>query len=245
MATTTKGTGKGARSAAGARRAAKPAAPKAAPQAASKAARDGDTERRILDAARRIFVRRGSAGARMQEIAEEAGVNQALLHYYFRTKDGLALAVFREAAGQLVPGVLRTLVEDAPLEERIARVVHHYIDTLREHPFLPGYVLGELNFNPDRISAAVREMTAAGAAVGAREAMQRLDFELAQRAAAGEVRPMRAAQFIVNLAALCVFPFAARPMLHVMFGVGGADWDGFLDERRAELPRFILQAIRP
>lgn len=246
MATRTKGTGKGARTAAGARTPAKKAkAARPATSAAATAARDGDTERRILDAARRIFVRRGSAGARMQEIAEEAGVNQALLHYYFRTKDGLALAVFREAAGQLVPGVLRTLVEDAPLDRRVERVVHHYIDTLRENPFLPGYVIGELNFNPERIAAAVRELTAAGASVGSREAMERLDRELATRAAAGEVRPMRAAQFIVNLAALCVFPFAARPMIAVMFGVGGADWDRFLDERRAELPRYILQAIRP
>src|SRR5690349_10351626 len=91
---------------------------------ASKRAPDGDTERRILDAARRVFIKRGSAGARMQEIAAEAGVNQALLHYYFRTKDALSLAVFKEAASKLFPGILRILSGPEAFEVRIERVVH-------------------------------------------------------------------------------------------------------------------------
>src|SRR5258705_12114381 len=69
--------------------------------------RDRDTEQRILDAAHVVFLRRGSAGARTQEIAREAGVNSALLHYYFRTKDRLAQAVFQRAAMQLMPAVIR------------------------------------------------------------------------------------------------------------------------------------------
>src|SRR5262252_672983 len=75
-----------------------------------RARRDGDTEQRILDAAHTVFVRRGTAGARMQEIAAEARVNQALLHYYFRTKERLARAAFERAAMQLMPAVVRIIV---------------------------------------------------------------------------------------------------------------------------------------
>src|SRR3954463_14492640 len=117
-------------------------------KAASKAPaarHDGETEQRILDAARRVFLRRGTAGARMQEIAAEAGVNQALLHYYFRSKQRLAEAVFREAAGRLVPSVVRLLGSDASLEQKVEQFVHLYIDTVREQPFLPGYILAELH----------------------------------------------------------------------------------------------------
>src|SRR5215470_18834221 len=71
--------------------------------------RDGLTEQRILDAAHAVFVRRGTAGARMQEIAREAGVNQALLHYYFRTKDQLARAAFARAAAEFLPAVIDVL----------------------------------------------------------------------------------------------------------------------------------------
>lgn len=207
---------------------------------------DGDTERRILDAARRVFTRRGSAGARMQEIAEEAGVNQALLHYYFRTKDQLSLAVFREAAGRLFPGVMRIMASDGPLESRVEQVVHHYIDTLRANPFLPGFVLGELNFEPSRITALATGMAdAAGPpGMGRAQLLARLDAELARRVARGEYRPITADQFLVNLASLCVFPFAARPMVAAMFGFDGATWDDFLDARRRELPGYILNALR-
>src|SRR4051812_12563752 len=84
---------------------------------------DGTTEQRILDAAHAIFVRAGTAGARMQDIAAEAGVNQALLHYYFRSKAQLSEAVFRRAARQLFPVVIEVIVSDLSLEEKVKRVV--------------------------------------------------------------------------------------------------------------------------
>src|SRR5437867_7095142 len=96
----------------------------------SAAGRDGDTEQRILDAAHEVFVRRGSAGARMQEIAAEAGVNQALLHYYFRTKECLAKAAFERAAMQLMPAVIRTIASDGELEDNVTRIVDLYLDQL-------------------------------------------------------------------------------------------------------------------
>src|SRR6185312_14461379 len=86
-------------------------------------AADADTERRILDAAHAVFLRRGTAGARMQEIADEAGVNKALLHYYFRSKDRLAEAVFQRVAGTLFPPVLAVMASDAEIEDKVRRVI--------------------------------------------------------------------------------------------------------------------------
>src|SRR5678809_229341 len=99
--------------------------------------RDGDTEQRILDAAHRVFIRTGTAGARTQEIAKEAGVNSALLHYYFRTKERLAEAVFKRAAGQLFPAVIRILGSDLELEEKVDRVVQVELQHLSKAPYLP------------------------------------------------------------------------------------------------------------
>src|SRR3954449_10452017 len=85
--------------------------------------RDGDTEKRILDAAHAVFVRRGTAGARMQEIAAAAGVNQALLHYYFRNKEQLAHAAFERAAKGFMPAVVQVIASGGELEEKVRRVV--------------------------------------------------------------------------------------------------------------------------
>src|SRR5438045_3749059 len=106
--------------------------------------RDGDTEQRILDAAHTIFLRSGTAGARMQDIAAEAGVNQALLHYYFRSKERLSEAAFRRAAGQLLPRVIAVMASDVEIEEKVARVVELELDHLSRAPYLPGYIISEL-----------------------------------------------------------------------------------------------------
>src|SRR5215510_8077895 len=111
---------------------------------------DQHTEQRILDAARTVFVRHGTAGARMQEIAQEAGVNQALLHYYFRSKERLAQAVFQQLAARLFPALFQTLASDASIDEKIERLVGIYLDNLSRSPFIPGYLLSELHHHPER-----------------------------------------------------------------------------------------------
>src|SRR6476469_7850542 len=111
---------------------------------------DVDTERRILDAARKVFIREGTAGARMQEIAREAGVNQALLHYYFRTKEQLAQAAFARAASKFMPAVIAVMAGGGELEDKVARVVALELDHLSRAPFLPGYIIGEVTHRPER-----------------------------------------------------------------------------------------------
>jgi AcrR family transcriptional regulator len=180
----------------------------------------------------------------MQEIAAEAGVNQALLHYYFRTKDGLAQAVFREVAGRLAPAIARLLGSDAPLEDKVERFVHLYIDTVRQHPYIPAYILAELHHHPERLralqdAAGVQPARAVGAIV------ERLRAQLEERAAAGTMRPIAPEQFLVNVLGLVVFPFAARPALVIALEMDDEAFGRFLDARRAELPRFILDALRP
>ncbi len=207
--------------------------------------RDGETRNRILTAARSVFVRRGTAGARMQEIAEEAGVNQALLHYYFRTKDRLAEAVFRELAARMLPAVVGILGGDIPLDVKIERFVHVYIDAVRYTPFLPGYILAELNFHPERLAGLAVEITGAPAGTLVKNFLPYLAAQLEEEAQSGRMRSISPEQFLVNLFSLCVFPFAARPVLRIALGMDDVRFAAFLDERRAELPGFIRNALRP
>src|SRR5687768_12643795 len=113
---------------------------------------DQHTEDKILQAARTVFIRSGTAGARMQEIAEEAGVNQALLHYYFRSKERLSEAVFRETAGKMFPAIIQILGSDVPITEKIDRIIDTYLTTMSRAPFLPGYIISELHHHPERIT---------------------------------------------------------------------------------------------
>jgi TetR/AcrR family transcriptional regulator len=197
---------------------------------------DADTEERILAAAHAVFVRRGTHGARMQEIADEAGVNKALLHYYFRSKERLAEAVFARAAGQLLPRVFPILGSDAPLEAKIAEFVEAEMEFVTAHPYLPGYVLGEASFNPEMIRRVL---------AGRRPPLERLQAQLDAEARAGRMRPIAAEQLMVNLVALLFFPFIARPVLGIILGMDDAAFRAFLDERRRYLAGFVLNALRP
>ncbi|MGH9424037.1 MAG: TetR/AcrR family transcriptional regulator, partial [Thermoanaerobaculia bacterium] len=170
--------------------------------------RDGETEKRILDAAKAVFILRGTAGARMQEIAEEAGVNQALLHYYFRSKEKLSEAVFRDTAGRMFPALLQIVGGDLPVVEKIDRIVDTYLTTMSHTPFLPGYIISELHHHPERIPQLLGQVSGGDLTTIARPAFDKLEKQLASEARAGRMRRMNSAQFFVNLLSLCVFPFA-------------------------------------
>ena len=211
----------------------------------SRSQRDESTEQRILDAAHAVFIRSGTAGARTQEIAKEAGVNSALLHYYFRSKERLAEAVFTRAAGQLLPAVIRILASDAALEDKVDQVVQTELQHLAKAPYLPGYILSELAHHPDRAGQLVSAVTGmVPAEIGMRVGAV-LGRQIDERVRAGRMHQIAPDQFIVNLLSMCVFPFAARPMLMALLGFDQAGFDRFIDRRRKELAPFFLRALRP
>lgn len=202
------------------------------------AAEDAGTRERILAAAHQVFLRRGTAAARTQEIADEAGVNKALLHYYFGTKAALADAVFQRAAADFLPRFLRPIADPSlPLADKVRLAVREHIDFHRAHPYLAGYVIAEANADPDRI----RRLLPAGH----RPPLAVLQAQLDAEAAAGRLRPIAVESFLVNLISLLVMPFALRPMLDIQLGLRGAAFEAMLDARRETLADFFLAGLRP
>ena len=206
---------------------------------------DPDTEQRILDAAQPVFLRAGTAGARMLDIAAEAGVKHALVHYYFRSKDRLALAVFQRAAMKLLPPVVAILGGELPLEEKVRRVVQHELEQLLLTPHLPGYILSELNHHPERATQLVQTLAGLDPARVRPAVFATLAAQIDERVRAGSMRPIAVEQFVANLISLCIFPFAARPMLKTLLAWSDADFARFVARRREELPDFFLAALRP
>lgn len=203
---------------------------------------DDTTAQRILDAADVVFVRRGTDGARMQEIAEEAGVNKALLHYYYRTKERLSEAVFTRAASKLLPAVIGIMGSDLALEEKIDGVVATYLDQLSQRPYLPGYIIGELTHHPDRIVSMFANV--AGGHIH-RRVIRKLRQQIDERLEKGTIAPITAEQFLVTVLSSCIFPFAMRPMLTVVLDLGPKGFESFIAQRRKELPEFLKRSLRP
>ncbi len=201
-------------------------------------AADLETRERILDAAHAVFLRKGTANSRTQEIADEAGVNKALVHYYFGTKAALADAIFERASGTLLPRIFGILADpNRTLEEKVPAIVREQIDFHSARPYLAGYIVSEMHAEPDRV---VRLIGRHGAAP-----LDVLRRQLREAAKAGTMRPISAEQFVVSLMALLVFPFAMRPALGAILALDATRWPAFLEERRRLLPDFFLAGLRP
>ena len=218
--------------------------PRSPPRRARAPQRDGDTERRILDAAHAVFVRSGTAGARTQEIAAAAGVNSALLHYYFRSKERLAAAVFLRAAGDLFPAVFGVLVSDLPLEQKVRRVIEVELERLSRTPYLPAYVISELAYHPERIHQLLTVVTGEQPGMLGRSVLTTIQAQIRAEVRAGRRRPIAPEQFLVNLLSVCIFPFAAQPMFAALLGLEGERFNRFIRARRDELPEFFMRALR-
>jgi AcrR family transcriptional regulator len=199
---------------------------------------DVETRDRILAAAHRVFVRKGTAKARTQEVADEAGVNKALLHYYFGTKEALAQEVFVDAQRQLFPRIFEILGDPArSVERKVRDLIDFEIGFLSERPYLPGYVAAELHTNPERIAERFANAGPLPLAL--------FQGQLDAAHADGRMRAMDAPQFVVTLLASIVFPFVMRPVLEKLILPRHASFKAFLADRRLTLADFFLAGLRP
>lgn len=199
-----------------------------------------ETEARILEAARTVFVRQGTRAASLKDVAHEADVNQALLHYYFRDKKTLADTVFEQVATGFIPRIQEAFVNEKSIEEKVQTVVHTYVDVIRQNPYLPFYIVGELNQNPEEMKERIRSMGLAPF-----EDLGRLEKQLQEQAEAGQIRSISAEQFIVNLLSLSIFPFVSRALIESIFDMDSEAFEQFIDQRKEVLPEFFMAALRP
>jgi len=194
-----------------------------------------NTEVRILEAAKKVFHRKGFEGARMQEIADEAGINKSLLHYYFRTKENLFDAVFKAAFREIFTKLFTTVDSNDPLEKKLKNLINEYIGFLQKNSYLPGFILAELNQNPDKIIEVFKSAPVSPSMLIEKMKKSVNDEKLEKT----DVR-----ELFINILALCIFPIIARPMLQHIFEFSDEEFDQFIEKRKKELPVFIMNAIR-
>ncbi len=200
-----------------------------------------NTEQKILDAAEDVFMIKGMSGARMQEIADKAGINKALLHYYYRTKDKLFEKVFEKAFKIFIPKTLGMMSSDKPVIEKIEFFVNNYISLLYKHPFIPSFVLSELNRNP-QILVNIFEKNIQ---FTENDILENFDKQIKTEVEAGILKPVDARNLMVNIIGMCIFPIIGRPVIQgVLFENNKAKYNEFLKQRKEFVKEFIINSIK-
>lgn len=199
--------------------------------------KDKQTEEKIFDAATEVFVSKGMDGARMQDIADHAGINKALLHYYFRTKDHLFNAVFEKIAGYMFKKFAPVFDQNLSLEEKIRFFFREHISFLQDNPRLPGFIINEINRNPSRIKKLIENIEFEGiwSLLYAQHRNELEKYNITK-----ETLP----QIMVSMAALSVFPFAARGILEGIFSKMGIDFNQYIEERKEFAGDFVINALK-
>jgi TetR/AcrR family transcriptional regulator len=199
-------------------------------------AKDTLTEQLILNAARDIFIQKGYDGARMQEIADKAGINKALLHYYYRGKEQLFHTVLTGTLELIIPAVNKLIASDNDLHETVVQFVSLYVDFLAKYPYLPAFLIHELNRNAGMMPAFLQQLKS-------RPAPQAFITSVGKEVAAGNIKPIKPLHLLINILSLCIFPAVARPMMQAMLGIDDEGYQQFMQERKDEVTRFIFNAI--
>jgi TetR/AcrR family transcriptional regulator len=198
--------------------------------------KEQNTEEKILSAAKKIFLKQGMAGARMQDIADEAGINKAMLHYYFRSKEKLFEKIFTELSQHFFPRLINIFESDEPLFRKIELFVTEYIDQMRRTPYLPIFVLNEVNRQPETF---IKKM------MGNRKPpVKKFLDDVQAEVKKGIIKPINPLQLLLNIISLCVFPFVARPMFQLVTNIDKAMFDKILEQRKGEVSKFIIDAIK-
>jgi len=198
--------------------------------------KEKNTEKKILEAAKIVFIEKGKDGATMQSIADKAGINKALLHYYFRSKDKLFNKIVELTIHHFLPRIEKAFLSDLDFFERIRIVIKEYITILSNNPFIPAFILHEVNRNPEGILKLVMDSGIRFDLIA-----KKIDIEI-QR---GIINISSPQHFLANLLSLCIFPIAARPLLQpIIFSNDKIAYDQFIEERKTQTADFFIQAIK-
>lgn len=197
---------------------------------------DKQTEEKIFEAATEVFLEKGMDGARMQDIADRAGINKALLHYYFRTKDHLFDAVFEKKAGEMFKKFAPVFDEGLSLEEKIRLFLREHMTFLQKNPRLPAFILTEINHHPEKFRKFIKnvDFTSFWSMLSEKNKDDIKKYNLSF-----ENMP----QIMASMVAMSVFPFAARGILEGILGKLNIDFDNFIEERKDFAADFVIKAI--
>ena len=196
------------------------------------AIKETSTEEKIKEAARKLFTQKGFAATRTRDIAEEAGINLALLNYYFRSKQKLFDLIMLENFRQFIQGIsVRVYDETATIDEKIEKIVTAYIDFLTQHPDLPLFILNEIRGNPSKIAEKINEDVS--------PMRSHLMKQLREAGKAGKIPDVDPFHFMANLIGLTVFPFVSKPILQRVTNVNDDRFAALMQERKKLVPIWI------
>lgn len=194
---------------------------------------DITTEERIKLAAHTVFQQKGFAATRTRDIAEEAGINLALLNYYFRSKERLFEIVMFETLADFISGVEKICSnEETTFEEKIELLADRYIDIGITDPDIPMFIISELRNEPDYFleKSVVKGLSKSCFAA-----------QFYEKVEEGKIDESKLVHFLVNLLSMLIMPIIGRSFVRDIWDMDDKEYTEFMNERKKLIPIWIKQ----
>jgi AcrR family transcriptional regulator len=182
-------------------------------------------------------MQKGYAATKTRDIAAEAGLNLALLNYYFRSKEKLFDIIMMENMQQFMQAVaIMVNNEEISLEKKIEILVNHYIDMLIRQPDLPLFVLSEIRSHPHKLVMKIESEVH----------LSKSHFfkQIAQASKEGRIIPIHPIQLIMNIIGLTVFPFIGSPVFQKIGKLSQQEFNAMMEERKKMIPKWINAMLK-
>lgn len=199
-----------------------------------------NTEQRILDAAQQLFLERGFALTSTTNIARLAGCNQALVHYYFRTKENLFRRIYLQNATMLLQLIGETLQSDMSFEQMVRSVISAYFRLISQQPKMPYFIINEVINNADRRQYIRQHITAH---FRFNDIARQFSMRLKEEHEAGRIIDISPLDLVMHIVSLTVFTFISIPMYQEVFDCDNEAVQAYIARREEEITRFVLRGI--
>ncbi len=207
---------------------------------AMKKNRDHTTEQRILEAAEKLFYERGYAMTHTTDIAREVGCNQALVHYYFRTKERLFESFFENKIKLFIGALANSGNDESDFESKLRKKIEAHYDIIRKHPRLPFLLFNELSTNSKKISEYKAKLGDTPA-----QLLESFDKERKEQAEKGNIIEIGALDLIATIISLNAILFIAAPIFRALSNSTEKDYEKILDRRKELNVDIVLKYLKP
>lgn len=199
-------------------------------------AKNKNTEQKIFDAATELFMEKGVDRTSVRDIASKAGINLALMNYYFRSKENLFDAIFTNLVKENTRDLLQILDSDMDLEEKVQNYVNAYIDILTSNPLLVPFFMAIIHRSQDKITKMKMISNLYGT--------EKFSQQIVEEGKKGTIRRTDPSHFFVDMISLITFPFAIRPLIMDRNEMSTEDFNTFIHERKEHVTNLLLKSMK-
>lgn len=201
--------------------------------------KEDNMEKQILLAAKELFLLNGYDAVSTTQVAKKAGCNQALVHYYYRTKQNLFKIIFQEEIEKMFKRLIEIPQDDISIEEFISKVIDTQLEFMKENKDVPLFLLGELRNNSE-----ILELLPENYSYYSNEILGKMRTFIKMKQSKGELQEVIVEDLLVDILSLNIFPIMTQSFFLKVWGMNPQEQNTFLEKRKEHIKKVILASIK-